>query len=46
MERKVYLTNTDIEEAVSYYLGRLDEAAAGVKIELVDVREALGRVTA
>jgi putative molybdopterin biosynthesis protein len=46
MERKVYLTNTDIEEAVSVYLARLDEAAAGVKTESVDIREALGRVTA
>lgn len=45
-KRKVYLTNTDIEEAISLYLQRLDEAAAGVKTELVDVREALGRVTA
>jgi putative molybdopterin biosynthesis protein len=46
MERKVYLTNTDIEEAVSVYMARLDEAAAGVKTESVDIREALGRVTA
>ena len=46
MERKVYLTNTDIEEAITFYLGKLDEAAAGVKTEIVDIREALGRVTA
>jgi putative molybdopterin biosynthesis protein len=45
MERKIYLTNTDIEEAIALYLDRLNEAAAGVEKELVDVREALGRVT-
>ena len=45
-ERKIYLSNTDIEEAVKLYLEKLRSAAAGVKTEWVDVREARGRVTA
>jgi putative molybdopterin biosynthesis protein len=46
MERDIYLSNTDIEEAVSLYLGKLDTAISLVKTELVDIREARGRVTA
>ena len=45
MERKIYLTNTDIEEAIALYLGKLDEAADSVGKESIDIREALGRVT-
>lgn len=46
MERNIYLSNTDIEEAVALYLEKLEPIKAGVKTELVDIREAVGRVTA
>lgn len=46
MDRKIYLTNTDLTEAVDEYLLRLDPSMKLVKTEDVDVREALGRVTA
>lgn len=46
MERNIYLSNTDIEEAVALYLNKLEPAAAAVRTELSDIREALGRVTA
>lgn len=46
MERNIYLSNTDIEEAVALYLNKLEPAAAAVRTELSDIREALGRATA
>lgn len=46
MERNIYLSNTDIEEAVALYLKKLEPAAAAVRTEQSDIREALGRVTA
>lgn len=46
MERKIYLSNTDIEDAISTYLEKLDEIRDSIGIETADIREALGRVTA
>lgn len=46
MERNIYLSNTDIEEAVALYLEKLAPAIDGVKTERTDIREARGRVTA
>jgi len=45
MERNIYLSNTDIEEAVTIYLERLEPAVRQVKTESVDIRLARGRVT-
>ncbi|GAB1477284.1 molybdopterin biosynthesis protein [Bacillota bacterium] len=45
MEQKIYLKNTEIEEAVAIYLSRLENAASDVKKEFVDIRDALGRIT-
>lgn len=46
MERTVYLSNTDIETAIKEYLEIIRPAAELVNIETIDVRTALGRVTA
>lgn len=46
MERKIYLSNTDIEEAVALYIDQLKKYQNQVAVETVDVRESLGRVTA
>ncbi len=46
MKRKIYLSNTDIEEAVGTYIKRLEEGRITIVMETVDVRESLGRVTA
>lgn len=46
MERTVYLSNTDIETAIKEYLESIRPAAELVNIETIDVRNALGRVTA
>jgi len=46
MKRKIYLSNTDIEEAVASYIERLEEEMPPVAVEEVDVRSAAGRVTA
>lgn len=46
MERNIYLSNTDIEEAVALYLKKLEPAVRGIGTEQADIREALGRVTA
>jgi len=46
MERNIYLSNTDMEEAVAHYLEKLEPAIRRVKKEVVDIREARGRVTA
>lgn len=46
MERNIYLSNTDIEEAVALYLKKLQPAVGMVKTEQADIREAAGRVTA
>ena len=46
MERNIYLSNTDIEEATALYLEKLEAAINQVKTELIDIREARGRVTA
>lgn len=46
MEQKIYLTNTDIEDAVAHYLNKLESAVSTVEKEIVDIREGLGRVTA
>lgn len=45
MERNIYLSNTDIEDAVALYLRKLEAAVQRVKTELIDIREANGRVT-
>lgn len=46
MNRKRYLSNTDIDEAVSLFLERLAPCRDMVFTETVDIREALGRITA
>lgn len=46
MERKIYLSNTDIEEAIATYLNKLDKAKESIGIEIIDIRDAMGRVTA
>lgn len=46
MGRNIYLSNTDIEEAVTLYLERLEPAVSRVRTELIDIRTAGGRVTA
>jgi len=46
MERNIYLSNTDIEEATARYLAKLETAINQVKTERIDIREARGRVTA
>lgn len=46
MERNIYLSNTDMEEAVALYLEKLGPAVGGIGTERVDIREARGRVTA
>lgn len=45
MEQKIYLKNTEIEEALTRYIDKLESAAARVEKEYIDIREALGRVT-
>lgn len=44
-ERKIYLSNTDLEEAVQLYLSRLEPAISSIQTELVEVPQASGRVT-
>lgn len=46
MDRTIYLSNTDIEIALQEYLEEITPAMDLVKTEVVDIREALGRVTA
>jgi putative molybdopterin biosynthesis protein len=46
MERNIYLSNTDIEEAVALYMDRMAQAVRTVETERIDVRQACGRVTA
>ncbi len=46
MERNIYLSNTDLEEAVLLYLERLAAVGTGIGTDQVDIREAGGRVTA
>lgn len=46
LDRNIYLSNTDIEEAVPTYLEKIATCIHQVKIETVDIREANGRVTA
>ncbi len=46
MERNIYLSNTDMEEALVLYMDRLGTAIGGVGTEKADIREASGRVTA
>ena len=46
MERNIYLSNTDIEEAVALYFDKLQPAVDHIKTETLDIREASGRVTA
>lgn len=45
MERQIYLSNTDIEEAVELYLEKLEILIKNVKAEKIDIRNANGRVT-
>jgi putative molybdopterin biosynthesis protein len=44
--RRRYLSNTDIDEAIDLYLGHLHDVRDAVLVETVDVRDALGRITA
>ena len=46
MERNIYLSNTDIEEAAALYLEKISGAINEVKTEQIDIRKARGRVTA
>ncbi len=46
MERTIYLNNTDIEEALRLYLGKISEKNMdNIQAEQVDVRQTLGRIT-
>lgn len=45
MERNIYLSNTDIEEALSIYFQELGDFTSIVKEEIIDIRDGLGRVT-
>lgn len=45
MKRNVYLTNTDLEEAVASFLTKTEPLRRNIGQELVDVREASGRIT-
>ena len=45
MEQTIYLSNTDIDVAVNSYLEQLEPALERVKMEDIDIRNALGRVT-
>ena len=44
-DRRIYLSNTDIEEAVASYFNEIDAMGIEVKREHIDIREGLGRVT-
>lgn len=46
MKRNIYLSNTDIEDAVLLYLEKLKDSVAAVGTEMADIRQARGRVTA
>ncbi len=46
MERNIYLENTDIEEALSIYLDRLESRMEPVASEMIKTGDALGRVLA
>lgn len=46
LNRNVYLSNTDIEEALPSYLGELAQSIHQVKKEMLDIRQANGRITA
>lgn len=46
MERNIYLSNTDLEEAIAHYLVKLGPAVHSVGTETADIREARDRVTA
>ncbi len=44
-DRNLYLSNMDVEEAIGIFFNRLDEGAVVYERELVDIIEAVGRVT-
>lgn len=46
MERNLYLENTDIEEALSIYLDRLDNSMESLAVEKIKTCDGLGRVLA
>ncbi|MEG1584490.1 MAG: molybdopterin biosynthesis protein, partial [Anaerovorax sp.] len=46
LDRNIYLSNTDIEDAVPTYLKKIAPSIHQVAIETVDIRQANGRVTA
>ncbi|WP_027400412.1 molybdopterin biosynthesis protein [Anaerovorax odorimutans] len=45
MERNIYLSNTDIDDAIKIYLKKISRSIDNIKTELVDIREANGRIT-
>ncbi len=46
MDRTIYLNNTDIEEALKHYLDNISEKMTNsIKLERIDIRQALGRIT-
>ena len=46
MERNIYLENTDIDEALSIYLARLECSMGSVAVEKIKTGDGLGRVLA
>lgn len=44
-DRRIYLSNTEIDDALNLYLERLESCGESLKVEEVDIREAAGRVT-
>ena len=44
IERNIYLSNTEIEEALALYLERLEAETRTVNSETIDVREGVGRI--
>lgn len=46
MERKIFLSNTDIERGVELYLEKFEEAVHSVNTETIDIRQAMGRIIA
>lgn len=46
MERRIYLSNTNIEDALKLYLEKIESIVNDIKVETIDIREGLNRITA
>ncbi len=46
MDRNIYLSNTDLEEAVGIYLEKMARSSPDIGVEEIDTCDAAGRVTA